>query len=59
MTGIVIPLSILVGVCEECAFRGLLPLLIAAKTGLPTATVVALSAVIFGVTVRGFLCSGW
>lgn len=52
MTGVVIPLAILIGFCEECAFRGLLPLFIAAKTGLPTAAVVALSGVIFGVRAR-------
>lgn len=52
MTGVVIPLAILIGFCEECAFRGLLPLFIAAKTGLPTAAVVALSGVIFGVSAR-------
>eukprot|EP00752_Nemacystus_decipiens_P001536 g1505.t2 len=48
VTAVVIPLAILIGFCEECAFRGLLPLFIAAKTGLPTAAVVALSGVIFG-----------
>lgn len=50
VTSVVIPLSMLVGFCEECAFRGFIPLLIAAKTGLPTAAVVVLSGVIFGVS---------
>ncbi|CAM9568887.1 unnamed protein product [Ectocarpus sp. 6 AP-2014] len=48
VTGVVIPLSMLVGLCEECAFRGLLPLILAAKTGLPMAAIVVLSATIFG-----------
>ncbi|CAM9203915.1 unnamed protein product [Ectocarpus sp. 13 AM-2016] len=48
VTGVVIPLSMLVGLCEECAFRGFLPLILAAKTGLPMAAIVALSATIFG-----------
>ncbi|CAN0016265.1 unnamed protein product [Scytosiphon promiscuus] len=48
VVGVVIPLSMIIGVCEECAFRGLLPLIIAAKTGLPAAGVVVLSGLIFG-----------
>ncbi|CAN0111505.1 unnamed protein product [Pylaiella littoralis] len=48
VTSVAIPLSMLVGFCEECAFRGFIPLVIAAKTGLPTAAVVVLSGVIFG-----------
>lgn len=52
--GVVIPLSMIIGFCEEFAFRGLLPLIIAAKTGLPTAGVVVLSGLIFGVS--GFTC---
>lgn len=57
VTGIVIPLAILIGVCEECTFRGLLPLIVAAKTGLPTAAVVVLSGMIFGVSPRSLLAS--
>lgn len=52
VTGIVIPLSMLVGFCEECAFRGFLPLILAAKTGLPLPAVVLLSGIIFGVSER-------
>ncbi|CAM9418933.1 unnamed protein product [Ectocarpus fasciculatus] len=48
VAGIAIPLSMLVGLCEEFAFRGFLPLILAAKTGLPTAAIVAVSATIFG-----------
>lgn len=46
---IVIPLATLIGFAEECTFRGYLPLILAAKTGLPSAVVIGLSAVIFGV----------
>lgn len=45
---IVIPLATLIGFAEECTFRGYLPLILAAKTGLPSAVVIGLSAVIFG-----------
>lgn len=54
VAGIAIPLSMLVGLCEEFAFRGFLPLILAAKTGLPTAAIVAVSATIFGVSL--FFC---
>eukprot|EP00904_Undaria_pinnatifida_P006092 jgi/Undpi1/2612/HiC_scaffold_13.g05991.m1 len=45
---IVIPLATLIGFAEEFTFRGYLPLLLAAKTGLPSAAVIGLSGVIFG-----------
>lgn len=54
VVGVVIPLSMIIGFCEECAFRGLLPLIIAAKTGLPTAGVVLASGIIFGVSCCSF-----
>lgn len=57
VTGVVIPLSMLVGLCEECAFRGFLPLILAAKTGLPMAAIVALSATIFGVSCVFVACT--
>lgn len=46
---IVTPLATLIGFAEECTFRGYLPLILAAKTGLPSAAVIGLSGVIFGV----------
>lgn len=49
VTAIAIPLAILVGFAEEFTFRGYLPLILAAKTGLPTAAIVLFSSVIFGV----------
>lgn len=49
MTAISIPLAALVGVSEECGFRGFLPLLLEAKTGLPTAAIVVLSGLFCGV----------
>lgn len=50
MLAIVIPLATLIGFAEECTFRGYLPLVLAAKTGLPSAAVIGISGVIFGVS---------
>lgn len=44
-----VPLAMLVALCEECVYRGLVPLLLVAKTGLPVAAVVGISAVFCGV----------
>eukprot|EP00752_Nemacystus_decipiens_P001531 g1501.t1 len=49
VTAVSIPLAVLVGISEECGFRGFLPLLLADKTGLPTAAVVVLSGAFCGV----------
>ncbi|CAN0111903.1 unnamed protein product [Pylaiella littoralis] len=48
VSAISVPLAALVGWSEECGFRGFLPLMLAAKTGLPTAAVVLLSGVFCG-----------
>lgn len=47
-----IPLASLIGLAEELAFRGILPLVLTDLTGLPTAAVIGLSALIFGVRQR-------
>lgn len=47
---ITIPLATLIGFAEEFTFRGYLPLILAAKSGLPLAAVVGVSGVIFGVS---------
>lgn len=49
MTTVSTALALLVGFCEECVYRGLVPLLLAAKTGLPLAAIVGISAVFCGV----------
>lgn len=49
VTAISIPLAVLVGISEECGFRGFLPLLLAAKTGLPMVAIVVVSGVFCGV----------
>lgn len=49
VTAVSIPLAVLVGISEECGFRGFLPLLLAAKTGLPTAAIVVVSGLFCGV----------
>ncbi|CAM9208962.1 unnamed protein product, partial [Hapterophycus canaliculatus] len=49
VTGVSLPLALLVGFAEECGFRGFLPLILSAKTGLPTAAVVILSGLFCGV----------
>lgn len=52
VTAVSIPLAVLVGVSEECSFRGFLPLLLAAKTSLPMAAIVVVSGVFCGVSLR-------
>ncbi|CAM9821572.1 unnamed protein product [Ectocarpus sp. 12 AP-2014] len=52
-----VPLAMLVALCEECVYRGLVPLLLVAKTGLPVAVVVGISAVFCGVRHAGTLGS--
>ncbi|CAM9450891.1 unnamed protein product [Ectocarpus sp. 12 AP-2014] len=52
-----VPLAMLVALCEECVYRGLVPLLLVAKTGLPVAAVVAISAVFCGARHAGTLGS--
>lgn len=52
VTAVSIPLAVLVGISEECGFRGFLPLLLAAKTGLPMAAIVIISGVFCGVSLR-------
>lgn len=44
-----IPLSMLVGISEECGFRGFLPLILTTHTSLPTAAIVVLSGIFCGV----------
>eukprot|EP00903_Cladosiphon_okamuranus_P013591 g12658.t1 len=48
VTAVSIPLTVLVGISEECGLRGFLPLILAAKTGLPMAAVVVVSGVFCG-----------
>ncbi|CAM9548887.1 unnamed protein product [Ectocarpus sp. 8 AP-2014] len=52
-----VPLAMLVALCEECVYRGLVPLLLVAKTGLPVAAVVGISAVFCGARHAGTLGS--
>lgn len=58
VTAVSIPLAVLVGISEECGFRGFLPLLLAAKTGWPMPAVVVVSGAFCGVRLRLFLSSG-
>lgn len=50
VTAVSIPLAVLVGFCEECVYRGFFPLFLAARTRLPLAAIVGLSAVFCGVS---------
>ncbi|CAN0016402.1 unnamed protein product, partial [Scytosiphon promiscuus] len=52
-------LALLVGFCEECVYRGLVPLLLAAKTGLPLAAIVGISAIFCGARHAGTLGSAF
>lgn len=52
MAAVSIPLAVLIGFCEECVYRGFLPLILSAKAGLPLTATVGVSAVCCGVRRR-------